>query len=89
MNLKIEEKVWKRIYIELDWRGIVQKVQSTIPHTKKEIVEGTLYEPELQLAKQTTFHIIGITAKNNKVKCVGYIPAFNECIPQQHVDDEY
>ena len=82
---------------------IVQKVQSTIPYTyklkdtKNEIVKGTFYEPELQLAKQTTFRIEKVlkrrTTKNGKreifVKWLGYSPAFNQWIPDTDIDNEY
>ena len=82
---------------------IIQKVQPTIPYTYKlkdtrdEIVKGTFYEPELELAKQTTFRIEKIlkrrTTKNGKreiyVKWLGYSPAFNQWIPEKDFDYEY
>ena len=82
---------------------IIQKVQSTIPYTyklkdtKDEIVKGTFYEPELQLAKQTTFRIEKVlrrrTNKDGKreiyVKWVGYSPTFNQWILEKDFDNEY
>ena len=82
---------------------IIQKVQQTIPYTyklkdtKNETVKGTFYEPELQLATQTTFRIEKVlrrrTTKDGKreiyVKWLGYSPAFNQWIPKEDFDDEY
>ena len=81
---------------------IIQTVQPTIPYTyklkdtKNEIVKGTFYEPELQLAKQTTFRIEKVlrrrTTKDGKreifVKWVGYSPAFNQWIPETDIDND-
>ena len=81
----------------------IQKVQTTIPYTyklkdtKNDIIQGTFYEPELQLAKQTTFRIEKVikrrTGKDGKreiyVKWLGYSSAFNQWIPETDIDDEY
>ncbi len=82
---------------------IIQKLQPTIPFTyklkdtKNETVKGTFYEPELQLAKQTTYRIEKVLkrrpTKDGKqeifVKWVGYSSAFNQWIPETDIDDEY
>ena len=81
----------------------IQKVQTTIPYTYKlkdtrnEAVVGTFYEPELQLAKQTTFRIEKVlrrrTRKDGKreilVKWLGYSPAFNQWILETDIDNEH
>ena len=81
----------------------IEKVQATIPYTyklkdtKNETIKGTFYEPELQLAKQTSFRIEKVlrhrTTKEGKreiyVKWVGYSSAFNQWIPETDLDDEY
>ena len=81
----------------------VQEVQATIPYTyklkdtKDETIKGTFYEPELQLAKQTTFRIEKVLGhrttkdgrKEIRVKWLGYGPAFNQWIPETDLDDEY
>ena len=81
----------------------IQKVQTTIPYTyklkdtKNEIIQGTFYEPELQLAKQTTFRIEKVlnrrTTKDGKreiyVKWLGYSTAFNQWIPETDIDNEH
>ena len=80
---------------------IIQTVQPTIPYTYKlkdtrnEVVKGTFYELELQLAKQTTFRIKKVlrrrTTKDGKreiyVKWLGYSPAFNQWIPETNIDN--
>ena len=82
---------------------IIQEVQATIPYTyklkdtKNEIVKGTFYEPELQLARQTTFRIEKVLGhrttkdgrKEIRVKWLGYSPAFNQWIPETDLDHEY
>ena len=81
----------------------VQKVQTTSPYTyklkdtKNETIQGTFYEPELQLAKQTTFRIEKVlnrrTTKDGKreiyVKWLGYSTAFNQWIPETDIDNEH
>lgn len=80
----------------------VVKFQPTIPYTYKledtrgESVKGTFYEPELQLAKQTTFRIEKVLKRRTKggkreiyVKWVGYSSDFNQWIPERDIDDEY
>ena len=81
----------------------ITKVKATKPltyviaDTKGEEIQGTFYEPELQLAKQTTFRIEKVlkrrTTKNGKreifVKWLGYSPAFNQWIPDTYIDNEY
>ena len=56
---------------------------------------GTFYEPELQLAKQTTFRIEKIlkqrTTKEGKkeiyVKWLGYSKDFNQWIPAEDIEE--
>ena len=81
----------------------IEKVQATIPYTYKlkdtrnETIQGTFYEPELQLTNQTTFRIEKVlrrrTTKEGKkeilVKWVGYSPAFNQWIPETDIENEY
>ena len=81
----------------------IQKVQTTVPYTyklkdtKNETIQGTFYEPELQLAKQTTFRIEKVlnhrTTKDGKreiyVKWLGYSTAFNQWIPETDIDNEH
>ena len=80
----------------------IQKVQSTIPYTyklkdtKNEAVDGTFYEPEIQLAKQTTFRmekVLNRRIKDGKreiyVKWLGYSSAFNQWIPETDIDNEH
>ena len=65
--------------------------------TKNDIIQGTFYEPELQLAKQTTFRIEKVIKRRTKkdgkreiyVKWLGYSSAFNQWIPETDIDDEY
>ena len=78
----------------------IEKIQTTIPYTyklkdtKNEAVQGTFYEPELQLAKQTSFRIEKVlrrrTTKDGKkeiyVKWLGYTPAFNQWIPASDLE---
>ena len=78
----------------------IEKIQATIPYTyklkdtKNEVVQGTFYEPELQLAKQTSFRIEKVlrrrTTKDGKkeiyVKWLGYSPAFNQWIPASDLE---
>ena len=79
----------------------VTEVQPTYPYTYKlkdtrgEKVIGTFYEPELQLAKQTTFRIEKIlkrrTTKEGKkeiyVKWLGYSKDFNQWIPAEDIKE--
>ena len=79
----------------------VTEVQPTYPYTYKlkdtrgEKVIGTFYEPELQLAKQTTFRIEKIlkqrTTKEGKkeiyVKWLGYSKDFNQWIPAEDIEE--
>ena len=81
----------------------IEKVQATIPYTYKlkdtrnETIQGTFYEPELQLTRQTSFRIEKVlkrrTTRDGKreiyVKWLGYSPAFNQWIPETDIDDEY
>ena len=81
----------------------IEKVQATIPYTyklkdtKNETIQGTFYEPELQLTNQTTFRIEKVirrrTTKEGKreilVKWVGYSPAFNQWISETDINNEY
>ena len=79
---------------------IVAEVQPTNPYTYKlkdtldEHIKGTFYEPELQLAKQTTFRIEKVlkrrTTKEGKkeifVKWLGYSKDFNQWIPELDIE---
>ena len=65
--------------------------------TRNETIQGTFYEPELQLTHQTTFRIEKVlkrrTTKDGKkeilVKWVGYSPAFNQWIAETDIYNEY
>ena len=74
----------------------IVKVQPTIPFTYKledtlgEVVKGTFYEPELQLAKSDTYRIEKVLRRRISpqgqrevyVKWLGYTNRFNQWIPE-------
>ena len=75
------------------------EIQHTLPFTYKledthgEIVKGTFYEPELQLAKPDTYRIEKVlrrrtTAQGKReifVKWLGYDKSFNQWIPESDI----
>lgn len=77
----------------------ISKVQPTLPFTYKlkdtlgEVVKGTFYEPELQLAKPDTYRIEKVlrrrtTAQGKReifVKWLGYNSKFNQWIPESDI----
>ena len=77
----------------------IVKVQPTIPFTYKledtlgEVVKGTFYEPELQLAKSDTYRIEKVLRRRTSpqgqrevyVKWLGYNNRFNQWIPESDI----